>query len=323
MPQTYYAVKKFLKHRHAIDLLYQEQYTLNEGKQIQFWNWLGCMSPVWMHDFIAKRGLLRDSGKRIAMCSVFGEREVLDRVDADVRVFFSGENLHRPRHAQYADHMLSGKHPFDLGLGFDVFEEAHYLRFPLWLVYMFKPDATEEDIINRCEQLRHPVVAGKDKFCALISRTDLNGVRAALHQAISGLGSIDCPGALFHNDDSLIEDYQDDKVAYLRQYLFNICPENTVSYGYTTEKLFQSIAAGCIPVYWGSDCLDIVNPSIVLSWNRNDDGQILVDRMADLMNDKQLYADFTSQDWLVPNAAEFVIDKFAELESRLKRLIDG
>ena len=323
MPHTYYALKQFLKRKRSIDSLYQEQFTLNSGRQIQFWNWLGSMSTEWMHGFIAKRGLLHNSGKTIALCSVFGEREVLDRVEADVRVFFSGENLHHPQHAQYADYMLSGKRPFDLGLGFDVFENAHYLRFPLWLTNMFEPDAMRKDIINRCEQLCHPIVTGKDKFCALISRTDRNGVRAALHQAVSRLGSIDCPGALFHNDDSLIENYQDDIIAYLRQYLFNICPENSASYGYTTEKLFQSIAAGCIPVYWGNDCLDIVNPSIVLFWDRKGDGQILLNRMADLMNNKQLYADFTSQDWLIPNASEFVIDKFEELESKLEQLLNG
>ena len=324
MPQLYYDIKRFLKHKHRMDMLFEKQYMHNIDRQIQHWNWCSedSKSMWWMQHFIVKRGLLDSSDKRIALCSVFGEREVLDKVDADVRVFFSGENLHHPHRAQYADYMLSGKHPFDLGLGFDVFENDHYLRFPLWLTYMFEPDATVDDINNRCEQLRHPVVAGKNKFCALVARGDRNGVRTALHQAVSRLGSIDCPSALFHNDDCLIEKYQDDKITYLRQYVFNICPENTASYGYTTEKLFQSIAAGCIPVYWGNDCLDIVNPSIVLFWNREGDEKTLLDRMADLMNNKQLYGDFTSQDWLMPNAAEFVISKFAELESRLKRLLN-
>lgn len=323
MPRIYYVVKKFLKHRNAIELLYQEQLTHNIDRQIQSWNWWGNnASPGWLSDFITKRGLLRDSGKKIALCSVFGERDVLDMIDADVRIFFSGENLHHPHRAQYADYMLSGQHPFDLGIGFDVFENYRYLRFPLWLTYMFKPDATREDIVKRCEELCHPDVTGKDKFCALIARGDRNRIRTELHDLVSGLGRVDCPSTLLHNDDSLIEAFQDDKIAYLRQYVFNICPENAASYGYTTEKLFQSIAAGSIPVYWGNDCLDIVNPSIVLFWDRNSDGQILLDRMADLMNDKQLYCDFTSQDWLMPNAAEFVIGKFAELERKLKRLLD-
>ncbi len=323
MPQTYRDVKLFLKHKRRMDKLFEEQLAHNFDKQIQHWNWCSedSKSMRWIHDFIVKRGLLGSSDKRIALCSVFGERDVLDRIESDVRILFSGENVHHDFRSQYADYMLSGKNPFDLGLGFDVFEHDHYLRFPLWLTYMFESNATVEDINNRCEQLCHPVVTGKNKFCALVARDDRNGVRTALHNLVSRLGIIDCPSALFHNDDSLIESYQDDKDAYLRQYLFNICPENTASYGYTTEKLFQSIAAGCIPVYWGSDCLDIVNPSIVLFWDREGDGQILLDRMTSLINDKQFYDDFTSQDWLLPHAAEYVIDMFEQLEMKLKRLL--
>ena len=322
MRRTYHAVKAFLKHRHAIDALYQEQFTQNAGKRIQRWNWWReDAHSGWFEDFILKRGLQEGSGKRIAFCSVFGEREVLDRVDADVRVFFSGENLHHPHRARYADYMLSGKRPFDLGLGFDVFENDRYLRFPLWLIYMFEPDSTREDIIQRCEQLCHPDVAGKDQFCALIARSDRNGIRKTMYDSISGLGRVDCPSALLHNDDRLVERYQDDKTAYLRQYLFNICPENSTSFGYTTEKVFESISAGCIPVYWGNDCLDIVNPSIVLLWNRGGDNQALMDTIANLRADQALYNRFTSQDWLLPNAANFVIGKFEELEGKLKRLL--
>jgi hypothetical protein len=67
--------------------------------------------------------------------------------------------------------------------------------------------------------------------------------------------------------------------------------------------------------------LDIVNPSIVLFWNRGEDNQALMGRIADLRDDQALYDGFTSQDWLLPNAANFVIGKFEELEGKLKRLL--
>ena len=305
-----------------MDALFQEQLAQKAGEQVQLWNWWQADAhSEWLRDFIRKRGLLDGSDQTIALCSVFGEREVLDRIDADVRVFFSGENLHNPRHAGYADYMLSGKKPFDLGLGFDVYENERYLRFPLWLIYMFEPDATEDEIVRRCEALRHPIVKGKNRFCALVARADRNGVRKEVYDAVSKLGRVDCPSALLHNDDRLIEQYQDDKPAYLRQYRFNICPENSSAYGYTTEKVFESIAAGCIPISWGNDCLDIVNPSVVLFWNMEGDHEALLERMADMQADQKLYDAFTSQDWLLPDAAEFVIGKFAELENRLKEAL--
>ena len=40
------------------------------------------------------------------------------------------------------------------------------------------------------------------------------------------------------------------KMDILRQYKFNICPENSLGVGYYTEKVVEAYAAGCIPVYW-------------------------------------------------------------------------
>ena len=322
MPRLFSIIRKSLKQDRKMEMLYRQQLSKNSGKQIQSWNWWReDARSAWLRDFIAKRGLLEHADKTVALCSVFGEREVLDRVEADVRGFFSGENLHHSHRAQYADYMLSGKRPFDLGLGFDVFENDRYLRFPLWLIYTFEPDSTREAIIKRCEEMCHPVVTGKDQFCALIARSDRNGIRRAMYDSISSLGRVDCPSALIHNDERLVEQYQDDKIAYLRHYKFNICPENSSSYGYTTEKLFEAVTAGCIPVYWGNDCLDVVNPSIVLSWSKEGDNQPLLDKMSCLMADEEQYRDFISQDWLLPNAAEFVIGKFEELETKLKQLL--
>ncbi|WP_022823988.1 glycosyltransferase family 10 domain-containing protein [Hymenobacter norwichensis] len=44
----------------------------------------------------------------------------------------------------------------------------------------------------------------------------------------------------------------DQKIPVLRQYRFNIAYENTGGLpGYLTEKIFDSFAACCVPVYWG------------------------------------------------------------------------
>ena len=50
----------------------------------------------------------------------------------------------------------------------------------------------------------------------------------------------------------LMDQFQDDIRAYLRHSTLYICLENTNSPGYTTEKLFQSLMNGAIPIYWGS-----------------------------------------------------------------------
>ena len=45
----------------------------------------------------------------------------------------------------------------------------------------------------------------------------------------------------------------DSKLETLSQYKFSICYENARGIpGYITEKIFDSLAAGCVPVYWGA-----------------------------------------------------------------------
>lgn len=41
------------------------------------------------------------------------------------------------------------------------------------------------------------------------------------------------------------------KLDILSRYRFNICLENTTYGFYVTEKIWHSIAAGCLPIYWG------------------------------------------------------------------------
>ena len=41
------------------------------------------------------------------------------------------------------------------------------------------------------------------------------------------------------------------KLDFDRSHKFSIVCENTAHSGYTTEKLVEAFAAGCIPIYWG------------------------------------------------------------------------
>lgn len=323
MPEIYYEVKKFLKHKNEMDALCQEQLERNKGRKIQYWNWWNDeRTAYWLERFIESRGILKNTDKTVALCSVFGEREVLVRVKADVRIFFSGENLHNPYHTAYADYMLSGKKPFDLGIGFDEFEADNYLRFPLWLIFLFEPDATEDDIRKRCENLNEPDISNKSRFCSLVARADWLGIRTQIYEGMSSIGSVDCASAFMHNDDRLKEEYGDDKREYLKQYRFNICPENTSAHGYVTEKLFESMISGCVPIYWGTNYVDIINPEVVLFWKKDGDNEELLKRVQEMNADAKLYQAFASQPRLIPEAAEYVITAFKELDERIRELVN-
>ena len=50
------------------------------------------------------------------------------------------------------------------------------------------------------------------------------------------------------------------KRAVLNRYRFAICFENTIFPGYLTEKLFDCLLAGCIPIYWGDPTVTVQIP---------------------------------------------------------------
>ena len=43
------------------------------------------------------------------------------------------------------------------------------------------------------------------------------------------------------------------KINFIKQTIYNICPENSEYYEYYTEKIFNALEAGCIPIYWAID----------------------------------------------------------------------
>ena len=309
------------------------QYALQKEKNgddaIQFYNWWpGDFKSMWFYQFVKNCHLLDHSSKKIRFCSVFGSREMLKLVPEDVKVFFSGENPRHPYWIQYADSMLSDS-DFDLSLGFDCFEDKRYMRLPLWMLYEFEPDLNPDKIAAGCAKLRFPAIGERNGFAALIARIDDSGLRTEMYSALASIGRVDCPSLVMHNDDTLVQQYNDDKVAYLTNYVFNICPENSNSYGYVTEKLFEAISAGCIPVYWGSCNMpekNVLNPDAIVFWNQEDGGESAVRKIAELWDggsNSTLLHEFMMQPRLRPTAEEEVEKALVGLRDRLKELIDN
>lgn len=305
---------------------YASQKERNGEENIQFYNWWpGEYRSMWFYQFVRNCHLLDDSTKTIRFCSVFGSREMLRLVPTDIKVFFSGENPRHPYWITYADSML-GDSSFNLSLGFDCFEDKRYMRFPLWMLYVFEPDLNPVKIAEGCSKLRYPVKGERTGFAALIARIDDLGLRKEMCHAIGSIGRVDCPSLVLHNDDSLVQKYSDNKLAYLKNYAFNICPENSNSYGYVTEKLFEAISAGCIPVYWGSynkPELNVLNQDAIVFWHQEDRGESAVEKVSGLWSNPTLLREFMMQPRLLSTAEIEVEKAFVGLHDRLKEIIDN
>jgi len=316
-------VRKIYRHialfRHDIEQLHKQS-----AYRVQFYNcWDQPNEQMYWNQFITSRNLLPER-KTAAIFSVFGNRSLIRKVYTDVKIFYSAENLKRTNFSQYADHAL-GEPSIDLAMGFEVFEDPRYIRFPLWMDYMFPADSTEEEIRAKCGQLRFPEMQASRKFCCMVASNSADGLREDMFNAISQIGHVDSAGRYLHNDDSLVKEFGDNKVAYLQSYLFNICPENTAAYGYTTEKIFEAISCGCIPIYWGADFADkaVINEDAVIRWDRKNNGQNALRQVEGLYTNPKLLEEFLTQPRLLPTAEEYILDTFATIESKLRTIINN
>ena len=187
----------------------------------------------------------------ILICSCMGNINFVKIIKAKCKLFFYGENLNRfPPYNN--DKLLQDT--FDLIVGFKPTNLAEKtIRFPLWLIYYPYYSYQENDNILTYIENQHIInKKSKTKFASLIARHDFGGQRSIIYKTLENYGTIDCPSN-FNNNCSPIGPNLDDKKQFLKQYIFNICPENSKFPGYHTEKIFHALEAGCIPLYWGID----------------------------------------------------------------------
>jgi len=255
----------------------------------------------------------------IQFFSVFGKKKTLLKSKAPCKIFYTGENTNFIfDNENYKGNCIEY---VSLSFGFDYTEADNYFRFPLWLTYFFLPDDSKDEIIRKLSTFKKRYQ--KYKFCSLVASHDRSGIRTKIYNEVSKIGSVDCPGRLLHNDDTLHKLYANDKAVYLQQYKFNICPENSRSHGYVTEKLFESLYSGCIPIYngWSKNVEpDIVNPNIILWYDEIDENNnnLIVSEIKKLNSNDKLYRSFTDQPFFCDTAVDKIYIMLQQFNERIQ-----
>ncbi|WP_116124943.1 glycosyltransferase family 10 domain-containing protein [Lewinella sp. IMCC34183] len=287
------------------------------------YNWWRREDPAtfWFYRFLQRPRLqMARLPARIGFYSVFGDRDAVNRTPRDVRIFFTGENL--DRFPQYTDHLLP---EVDLALGFDALADPKYLRFPLWLLICFPPDATVADlsrILSAWQDANRDTVRRPPATASLVARHDDFGIRARLAAVFARHGTVHYGGHFGNTGPPVIGAQWSDKLDFLRQYPFTICPENSDRAGYVTEKLFHAVAAGCVPIYWGAAGApepEILNPAAILHY----DAANFKDQLLPLLSSRSALDEFARQPRFRPGAAEAIHGYYRRLEDRLLALADA
>ena len=154
-----------------------------------------------------------------------------------------------------------------LNLGYSLLENSDdsYLRLPLWMLEIDWFNADPNKIRNPLPLPVERVIKSfpedlekhKENFCAFVVTNPRNPIRNDAFVWLSMYKHVDSAGRLFNN---IGEDIfaglgggggELKKFEFLKKYKFCLAYENASAEGYTTEKLMQAKAAGCIPIYWG------------------------------------------------------------------------
>lgn len=239
------------------------------------------------------------------------------------KILYSGENLNKKylflneKFGRYALDYV------DFAMGFDLLDHPKYLRLPLWLIWFFSPYSTPEDIENQINNWNN-LHFEKSKNVALISSHDNWKSRSLIADDIENIVNIDYAGRWRNNTSELKDKYDDRKAEYLKQFKFNICPENVMDTGYVTEKLFDAISCDCIPLYaGGGDYMEpeVLNDKAILKWDFNKDNSDVVELFKTLISDEKSYNDFKNQNVVLDSSVKFISNKFSKLEKHLEKII--
>ena len=176
-----------------------------------------------------------------------------------VRIFFTTENVKaNMRHCDWA-----------FGYQYeDEIRHPNYMRLP---IYVF---CGPEDQIARLQKRRASSAKdgnrsrAKTRFCAFLHTHDVP-VRNAIFDKLCEYKRVDAPGKARNNmprpqslDDNSLGGFDKSKLDFLSHYKFTIACEDSLSPGYTTEKLVQPMMVDSIPIYYG-------NPEVGRDFNLN------------------------------------------------------
>lgn len=199
-----------------------------------------------------------------------------------IRIFYTGENL-RPNFNH-----------FDYAIGFDnITFEDRYLRVPIYLMidkYMtIYKSAEKKHLNNENYKIR-------DKFCNMVVTNGLNKERIDFFHNLSEYKKVDSGGKLLNNVGGPV----DSKLEFQKQYKFSLAFENSISNGYTTEKIIDAFAAGGIPIYWGDPLIEnIFNSKAFINANKFKTNKKLIDYIKKVDNDDYLYMNYIKEPMLI------------------------
>ena len=314
-------------------------HTYEDGK-ISYVNWWkNDLEKQWFTDFIENSPIKTD--KKIRFYSVFGSYKALNDNFDGIKVFYTGENLmprvkhqnllERPektfsldrRAALYRNNI--SKLGMNLCLTFSTDGIDNAIRFPYWILTHFSNCHSIEDVKERLDKIeaKYKEADTSRQGAVVVASHDFFGTRTNICDALESCLDITYAGKWRNNSEALWTTYNNDKGKLLRKYRFNICPENMDAKEYVTEKIWDSFANGCIPIYSGA--LGNPEPNIFIKkafilWPLDDVNPSNVEEIQRLARDDEYYHIFKNKPLFVKGSAEYIWNIIMAFEKAINEL---
>jgi len=254
--------------------------------------------------------------EKLSIYSVFGKSTLKETK----RIFYSGENPLR------MDNL-------------DIVEDENNLLYIVTNTHQDYPRFKKEKICylpffmmeyQHIDLYRGP--SKQKKFCAFVVGNHYNylgcQLRVKMVRELSKYKKVDCGGRVLNNIGYTVSRNIPEYLTWLNEYKFIISFENSFGNGYVTEKLFNGLCAGCIPVYWGDNktAKKFFNPEsfLCLETGNNSDTEIaigidkIIKRIIQLDTDPEEFYKINSQYPFLQSTTRYL----HEVQERVSKVLD-
>lgn len=204
---------------------------------------------------------------------------------------------------------------FDYAVGFDASfaDNDRYTQIlpPLDFFNKFLPVRSND--IRSLEQAQG-CLDEKSKFCNfLYSNANAHPNRDLLFHLVSKYKRVDSLGRHLNNVGTKGTGYLGhalDCIGIKSSYKFSIASENAQYRGYTSEKIFTSLAAHTIPVYWGDpDVTKIVNPRSFINCFDYEKFDDVVEKIREIDRDDAIWCQMVAEPWQTNEQVEYCANR--------------
>ncbi len=184
---------------------------------------------------------------------------------------------------------------------------------PLWMAVRDQTSAPTIDVDGTSRGFAGVVVSNRRA-----------AYRDHLHDLMETVGPVASGGRHRNNVGGPVTD----KVEFLSRYRFGLACENSRWPGYTTEKLFEALRAGTIPIYWGDPQVgDVFNSRRIIDVTSFPSEKAFVARVRELEANPDLYERMRREPWFAGGAepseadSQSLLDWFERVRTDRRRPI--